>query len=196
MKRPPPFYLESNQFKGELPTVGLRGWTKHTLLFFSRNHFSGVIPDALGAMSLIYCILDENNFSGMLPWTLDKMLQMFAFRLSKNRIAGSLPGSISVMRRLEHFALSDNKFVGTLPEFGFKHLTALVRVDLGSNMFSHTLPEEGLTGMTRLFSLMIENNMIAGSVPEEGMMSMPLCTFRASSNQLTGTMPMVALASC
>eukprot|EP00971_Amphidinium_carterae_P332375 6466510-Amphidinium_carterae.1 len=192
----PASYLHfyNNKLIGELPTAGLRAWTKLTFLLFGKNQLSGVVPDVLSAMSVMYCELVGNHLSGMLPWTLDKMLQMHIFFIGDNRITGSLPGSICSMRHLAEFRISDNKLAGTLPEFGLKHSTTLIRFDLDRNMFSHTLPEEGLQGMTMLFTLRIANNMIVGSLPEEGMMSTPLCNFAASSNKLTGTM--VALTSC
>ncbi|KAM0002394.1 putative non-specific serine/threonine protein kinase [Helianthus debilis subsp. tardiflorus] len=111
-------------------------WTLSELqdLVLNNNQFSGLVPQTLFNQSSIRRIqLSFNSFSGTLPDDMcDQLVKLRLFFISGNKFTGPIPSSINKCRQLRYLSMSTNNFNGSIPrEIG--NLTLLKELFLGEN---------------------------------------------------------------
>ncbi|XP_048532449.1 receptor-like protein EIX1 [Triticum urartu] len=181
-------YLDSNSFNSSFGANYL-AWDLPALRVLSMYScgICGYIPSAVGNFTSIRSlVLDNNNFSGMVPLTFKKLKELQMLKLSHNLISGaiedlllhrlptdelqelhldhnSLTGRIPA--RLEHFSslttlrLNDNKLFGEVP-VGIRELTNLKELRLNSNNLHGTITEDHFMNLTSLEVLWLSNNSL------------------------------------
>ncbi|KAJ1278118.1 hypothetical protein BS78_04G054800 [Paspalum vaginatum] len=125
--------LSDNALTGAFPNVSALAVLK--MLYLSRNHLSGVIPEG----------------------TFGPMRGLRKLHLSSNEFSGPVPGSITSPRLLE-LSLANNRFDGPLPDFSQPELRF---VDVSNNNLSGPIP----TGLSRFNSSMFAGNKLLCGKP-------------------------------
>ncbi|XP_072978509.1 pollen receptor-like kinase 4 [Typha angustifolia] len=103
----------NNSFKGPMPEVRSLGSLKSA--YFSRNRFSGTIPDdaftGMGSLKKLH--LSQNEFSGPIPTSLAKLPRLMEVMLDGNNFDGAVPDLR--MKSLQLVNLSNNALEGNIP---------------------------------------------------------------------------------
>ncbi|CAM8947004.1 unnamed protein product [Rhodiola kirilowii] len=126
-------YLEYNVFQhGQLiyyqyqdtVTVSYKGQqmmfvkilTVFSSMDFSRNQFSGEIPDMIGNLTSLYVLnFSYNMFSSHIPTSLGKLKNLESLDLSRNRLTGQIPPELATLTFLSVLNLSYNYLEGKIP---------------------------------------------------------------------------------
>ncbi|XP_042404940.1 pollen receptor-like kinase 3 [Zingiber officinale] len=103
-----------NYFSGGIPALN----RLHTLraIYLSRNLFSGDIPgDFFDDMTRLkkLCI-NDNDFTGLIPYSLSRASAMMELQLQNNHFAGTIPAL--VLPSLSAFNVSNNELEGVIPD--------------------------------------------------------------------------------
>ncbi|THU47207.1 hypothetical protein C4D60_Mb09t13090 [Musa balbisiana] len=104
----------NNSFSGPIPPLG----RLHALkaIYLSRNHFSDAIPtDFFDGMTRLKKLwLNDNAFTGLIPYSLSKATALLELRLEDNHFSGSIPALI--LPSLSSLNLSNNLLEGAIPD--------------------------------------------------------------------------------
>lgn len=178
----------SNQFTGTLPTeiLSLRRDSLRNGIF-SRNMFSGSIPEFFQDSPMELLDVENNLLSGSLPSTLSSLRDLRRLIFNDNMINGALSASIGGLEGLVILDGTGNDLEGSIPE-KIELLTDLESLALGDNDLTGPLPSE-LKELGRLTSLDLSSNSLEGTIPSELAELRDLVTLILSSNQLTGDVP-------
>jgi hypothetical protein len=170
-------HLSTNELRGTVPLYnGLR------VLDLSHNFCSGSI---LLAPSLTFVSLDNNRFTGSLPFTLPPRLETLTAR--KNHLKGTLPNYIGQLSNLEVWDVGENSIEGTLDVFRRK-LVKLKECRVDHNQFRGTLPS--LISLTGLETWEAHNNHLTGTLPPLWHTLEQLTILKLNHNRgLIGTIP-------
>ncbi|KAH7568689.1 hypothetical protein JRO89_XS06G0032800 [Xanthoceras sorbifolium] len=184
-----------NYLNGSIPLE----WASMQLKFISvfANRLSGNIPSHLGNItSLTYFLnesisnrdLEANQFSGMIPPELGKLINLETLRLSSNRLSGNFPLELAELKNLTDFRINDNNFNGNIPEF-ISSWKGLSRLEIQGSGLKGSIPTSlsvlekltqmrisdihgtnqsfpVLTNMTGLTRIVFRNCGISGGIPE------------------------------
>ncbi|KAG0462393.1 hypothetical protein HPP92_020869 [Vanilla planifolia] len=187
--------LSDNQLSGSLPisTKKAHGLdqlvnTKH--FHFSKNKFSGNIPDVLFSpnMSLIHLLFDGNQFTGEIPSSLGLVQTLQVMRLDKNYLSGSVPANINNLTQVAEFNLANNKLTGPLPDLSGMNI--LNSVDLSNNTFEPSETPAWFSELSSLTVLAVESCGIYGKVPEKLFSFPQLEQVILGNNKFNGTLTM------
>ncbi|CAL5376497.1 unnamed protein product [Camellia sinensis] len=208
------FYVESNQFYGQIPS-SIANATGLVQIDFSRNSFTGSMPKSLGTLdalevlnahqnslgnelmsivtSLSNCsnlqILDlaTNQFKGLLPHSIANLSQITWLILRSNYISGSIPLDIGNLVNLKSINLGENMLISSIPN-SIGKLSMLEKLTLDQNNISGEIPSS-ITNLSRLGVLDLSTNMIKGNIP----ISLHNCTnlqrIHLDYNHLMGAIP-------
>ena len=135
--------------------------------------------------------LDDNQLSGDLSTTFDKMTMLRLLYAEDNSFQGTIDDNFLAKHpRLAHLDLSNNDFVGSIPDHFFDptRVPLFEMLDVHNNRLSGFLPANVPRNMEMNY-LALQGNSFRGPIPEswenfEGLFHLDL-----NSNELTGTMP-------
>ncbi|KAF2288220.1 hypothetical protein GH714_005146 [Hevea brasiliensis] len=138
--------LSCNKFSGnEFPIFNPNSSLAY--IDFSFNKLSGEVPVTFPLVVKVL-LLNENEFSGVLPQEIAKFSQLQYLNLQSNNIGGEIPNFLSQMSSLIILNLRNNSFNGSIP-ISLSNLSALQILDLSYNNLSGKIPLGfgNLTGM-------------------------------------------------
>ncbi|KAI9070585.1 hypothetical protein K1719_047450 [Acacia pycnantha] len=130
--------LSNNHLTQELPDCW-SNWTLLAHIFLRDNQLVGQIPLAMGSSlpDLRALDLQNNGFSGDIPWTFRNRASLVLINLEGNNFSGSIqtwmPQNVSVVK------LRSNQFTGTIPP-QLCTLSKLIVLDLANNKLSGSIP--------------------------------------------------------
>nr|GMD51633.1 systemin receptor SR160 [Ipomoea batatas] len=160
--------LSSNKFNGEIG-ASLSSCEKLSFLNLTNNKFAGAIPK-LSSGSMRYLYLRGNGFQGAFPAHIGELCKtLVELDLAMNDFSGVVPESIEACSVLERIDISNNNFSGSIPE-GFEQLfTTASRgnpsgTNLGNNSITGNIPAE-LGDCGSLLWLDLNTNLLNGSIP-------------------------------
>lgn len=107
------------------------------------NGLSGEIPDMLcsNGTTLETLVLSYNNFTGGIPPSITRCVNLIWVSFSGNRLTGSVPHGLGKLQKLAILQLNKNQLSGPVPaELG--GCINLIWLDLNSNSFTGTIPPE------------------------------------------------------
>ncbi|CAB9528564.1 Leucine rich repeat N-terminal domain [Seminavis robusta] len=102
-----------NDLTGTLPD--LSRLTAMTSFNGRDNRQGGTIPDLSSMTDLQWLWLQNNAYTGSLPWGLSKMTSLLDLRLSFNQLTGRLFPTLTSLSRLRQLHLQNNSFSDTVP---------------------------------------------------------------------------------
>ncbi|KAI9092749.1 hypothetical protein K1719_027546 [Acacia pycnantha] len=157
--------LSNNYLTQELPDCW-SNWTFLSDLFLGNNHLVGQVPLAMGSSLQYLSALDlqNNGFSGDIPWTFHKCSSLVLINLEGNNFSGSIqtwmPQNVSIVK------LRSNQFTGTIPPQLFT-LSKLIVLDLANNKLSGSIPH-CLPNITSFSSALDESDLLLDVRDQEG----------------------------
>ncbi|KAJ3695433.1 hypothetical protein LUZ60_000810 [Juncus effusus] len=153
------------------------------------NDFNGIIPPFIGELSqsLSKIHLEDNKFSGPIPWNISSLVNLTYLNLSNNYLNGSIPPDISRLQKLERFYLMNNLLTGEIPP-SIGEIPHLGLVDFSGNALSGTIPDT-FSNLTQLRSLMLHHNQLSGFIPPSLGNCINLEILDLSYNKLNGNIP-------
>ncbi|KAJ6886107.1 hypothetical protein NC651_026702 [Populus alba x Populus x berolinensis] len=116
-----------------------------SFISLTANRLSGNIPGHLGsftALTYLYGLnlsLESNQFSGVVPPELGKLVNLKTLILSGNKLVGTWPEALAQIKDLKDFRVSDNNLNGTVPEF-IGNWTQLQKLDLYATGLQGPIP--------------------------------------------------------
>jgi len=160
------FKMANNKLQGTLsPNIGRLTNLEELHLF--GNNLTGEIPEEIGNLrdTLRMIILSENDFTGMIPYSLNFMTNLVnLFIQQKRNTKGGLTGSVphfSGSPKLAYLNLSGNSLSGSLPSNFMENSERLgkeIYVDLSSNKIQGQIPSTW--EMFGYLNINLANNMI------------------------------------
>ncbi|XVE63330.1 hypothetical protein DITRI_Ditri07aG0011500 [Diplodiscus trichospermus] len=159
--------LEFNRnplISGQLP--GLVGNLSGSLQSFSGFgcNIKGSLPVEIGNLSgLISIKLDDNELTGTIPATIERLTELQKFSIESNNLEGRIPSELCHLRNLAFLLLTSNKLSGPIPAC-LGDLVSLRQLFLGSNRFTSSIPST-LTALNDLLILDLSSNSLTGSLP-------------------------------
>ncbi|PIA27431.1 hypothetical protein AQUCO_07800049v1, partial [Aquilegia coerulea] len=82
----------------------------------SCNQFTGLIPNDIGALTMIMALnLSNNQFTGSIPRTFSKLKHLESMDLSRNKLTGKIPSELTDINTLSVFNVSYNNLSGEVP---------------------------------------------------------------------------------
>ncbi|KAG6755010.1 hypothetical protein POTOM_040823 [Populus tomentosa] len=160
-----------------------------SFISLAANRLTGNIPGHLGsftALTYLYGLnlnLESNQFSGVVPPELGKLVNLKTLILSGNKLVGTLPEALAQIKNLTDFRVSDNNLNGTVPEFigNWTQLQKLRIADMPG-------PEFQLPNVTiRRDTLVLRNINLTGTIPENAWKVET--TLDLTFNKLVGEIP-------
>ncbi|KAI3989149.1 hypothetical protein MKX01_033185 [Papaver californicum] len=180
-------FLNDNLLSGTVPTNVFQHMSSLTEINLSENQLSGGIPSSIDKLvSLKRLELHHNNFSGSIPNTIGYLKNLVYLILSNNQISGYIPTSISKLKFLNSVYLSNNKLTGSIPALIGN--TALQILILDNNLLTGDLPKS-LGNLTDLLGLVATNNRLTGNIPSSFSNLINLQNLVVSRNGLSGPIP-------
>ncbi|XP_006357230.1 LRR receptor-like serine/threonine-protein kinase GSO1 [Solanum tuberosum] len=159
-------------------------------LNFVRNRFTGALPESICMLSkLEELYLQENGFSGFIPWCIGGVKNLRRMDVHSNKLSGVIPESITKLKKLESLCLEENFLTGDIPE-NIGNLQELKEVDLSNNSLTGIIPRS-ISRLKFMSVLYLNSNQLEGDIPlpsKPGKLS-SLSFVRLQNNQLSGTIP-------
>ncbi|XP_047309613.1 receptor-like protein 6 [Impatiens glandulifera] len=157
-------------------------------LKLSYSNFSGRLPDSIGKlMNLSRIELSNCNFSGDIPTSMGKLAKLVHLDLSLNSFSGPIP-SFQICKNLTYMDLSENSLSGSVPSSYFDGLEKLVNIDWRNNMFNGTVPTS-LFSIPSLQKIQLSNNQFGDQITEFLNPNSSLDTLDLSHNNVQGPIP-------
>lgn len=146
-------------------------------IMLPNNSLFGVIPTALGKLSLLERLRLSSNFLiGNIPTELGRLTKLEVLGMGRNMLSGSIPKELETLRELDTFGLEGNGLSGSIPS-QLGSMENLRSLTLEDNYITGTLPWE-LGALEELESVKLGNNDITGEIPWE------ICQLRNESLQI------------
>jgi len=178
--------LSDNQLEGSIPKDWETSLTKLRILAASHNRLKGSFPDLTKMIRLRELYLEENEFDGQLPESLEGMTSLLDLNIGSNKLSGPI-GVLSALSNLETLDLSNNEFSGAIPEI-FDQLFRLHELVLPNNKFEGSIPKT-LTHLQTLKTLDLDSNLLVGTLPKGLGLMTDVTTISLRNNQFEGTIP-------
>ncbi|XP_059458519.1 putative receptor-like protein kinase At3g47110 [Corylus avellana] len=169
--------------------TSLENCTKLEALDFSLNNFGGSLPDSIGNLSkqLSGLYVGGNQISGIIPATLENLINLRIFGMEENLFTGTIPTYFGKLQKLQGLFFSGNRLLGDIPS-SLGNLTRLVDLNLYQNKLEGSIPSS-FGNCKSLQLLNISKNNLSGAIPETSL-STQLLRLDLSHNSLTGILPM------
>lgn len=135
--------LAGNGLTGVFPS-SLVGLASLQTIRLAGNRLHGLLPNGTNWRSTGLEVLDvqQNNFSGPIPTSFDKLSQLRELNLAQNALSGPIPATLGSLSHLSVLDLHDNNLTGDVPT-ALTALPSLAYLDLSNNGLSGPLPEGG-----------------------------------------------------
>ncbi|XP_066334098.1 receptor-like protein EIX2 [Miscanthus floridulus] len=130
--------VASNSITGSVPRSICKSQGLRTLVL-ANNHLEGQLPNCFGNSVMLFLDFSNNNFSGMLPASMQNCEMLQVLDLSRNMFSGRLPAWIGKLKRLRFLRLRQNMFSGNIP-MNLTSLACLQYLDIADNGISGSLP--------------------------------------------------------
>ncbi|XP_074279763.1 uncharacterized protein LOC141605038 [Silene latifolia] len=207
--------VAANQLSGTLPT-SLFNISSLQMLDFAVNQLHGELPADVGVNipRLTWFNLVENNFTGIIPITIQNLTILEFIAFGYNNFVGNVPSYFGNFHNLNYLSLGGNfiegdiNFIDTLVNcshlsvlhLGTNHIsgilpksianlsTSLEILDIGNTQISGKIPE-GITNLNNLELLWMDNCKLTGSIPQDFGKLYKLEQLYLDSNNLKGKIP-------
>ncbi|PSS05676.1 Receptor-like protein kinase [Actinidia chinensis var. chinensis] len=141
----------------------ISGASNLSVLYISKNRFSGTIPKEIGSIAnLLEISASDNELSGQIPSTIVNLDQLGRLDLRNNKLSGDVPMGIGSLKQLNELNLANNGLSGQIPD-GVGSLPVLNYLDLSENQFSGKIPL-ALQNL-KLNVLNLSYNHLSGDIP-------------------------------
>ena len=165
--------------------VTVNSSSRVTRIDLRNNNLSGQIPASLNRLtSLRALVLRDNELTGPIP-DLSALTDLRSLTLVGNKLNGPLPASLPSLISLTQFYLDNNELTGPIPDLSA--LTSLTQIGLSGNKLSGPVPASlnNLTGLTHLY---LGQNELTGGIPDLSALT-SLQVLGLNENHLTGLIP-------
>ncbi|KAL2553949.1 putative inactive receptor kinase [Forsythia ovata] len=132
---------------GTLPANTISNLTNLTTLSLRYNALSGPLPaDLFTSLSVLRNLyLQHNFFSGQIPDSLFSITSLVRVNLAENNFTGPISSSFNKLIRLGTLYLQENHFSGSIPDL---NLPSLVQFNVTNNNLTGEIPK-GLSGKSK-----------------------------------------------
>ncbi|XP_054792627.1 uncharacterized protein At4g06744-like [Prosopis cineraria] len=156
--------LSNNRLQGCFPMEVLSNNDKLLFLDLRFNSLTGPVPPELFTRDLDVIFINNNQFSGNLPWNFGHTRARY-LTFANNRFTGRIPRSIgNTSKTLTEVLFLGNQFSGCLPyEVGF--LKKATVFDVSNNSLTGPIPES-FACLEKIRFLNLAHNKFYGAVPE------------------------------
>ncbi|KAL1556956.1 receptor-like protein 3 [Salvia divinorum] len=180
--------LSSNRFNGSL--AGLAS-TATTSMNVSNNSFTGPLPSSICTTSPLLTILDFsfNQFSGVVPQQYQRCSHLQVFRAGFNSLSGHLPHHLYTLTTLKEISLPNNAFSGPI-NATISLLTNLTVLELHDNQLTGPIPPL-ISSLSSLQQLQLHTNNLTGPLPPSLTHCSNLTTLLLRNNHLHGDISLV-----
>ncbi|XP_058181416.1 putative receptor-like protein kinase At3g47110 [Rhododendron vialii] len=182
------FDFDENGFGGVLPT-SIANLSSHLDEFLAgRNQLVGNIPPGISTLvNLANFGLEQNFFSGVIPFEIGKLRNLKLLDFSRNKLSGPIPKSIGNLTRIFGLYLHENNFNGTIPS-SFENTLDLQILNLSYNLLVGPIPQT-ISLLSTLSSINLAHNFFTGLLPLEIGKLNNLQELDVSNNNLSGHIP-------
>ncbi|KAI5326032.1 hypothetical protein L3X38_035106 [Prunus dulcis] len=175
------------QLQGSLPEFPKNGSLRSLVL--NNANFTGLLPNSIGELKMLYNIdISSCNFTGSIPRSMEGLTQLSYVDLSSNKFNGSVP-FFSMARNLTDINLSSNLLMGQINSSHWESLTILKSLELSFNPLDGTIPPS-LFSLPMLQNLVLSDNQFSGQLPVFSSSISLLETLSLRRNKLEGPIPM------
>ncbi|XP_058181794.1 putative receptor-like protein kinase At3g47110 isoform X2 [Rhododendron vialii] len=177
-----------NGFRGILPTSIANFSGQLNMLDAGENQLVGTIPSGISNLVGLFDLnLDQNLFSGVIPFEIGKLGNMQQLDFSRNKLSGPIPSSIGNLTKIFQLKLQENSLNGTIPST-IENILDLQILNLSYNLLVGPIPKT-VSLLSTLSSIYLAHNFFTGPLPLEIGNLNNLQELDASSNKLSGHIP-------
>ncbi|XP_074279755.1 uncharacterized protein LOC141605023 [Silene latifolia] len=178
-----------NELSGRLPT-SFFNLSSLQYLDFDENQLHGELPADVGVNipQLTWLNLEHNNFTGLVPITIQNLTALEAIGLGYNNFIGNVPFYVGNFHKLNYLSLGGNFLEGILPKSVANLSTSLQVLDIRNTQISGKIPE-GITNLNNLELLWMYNCKLTGFIPQDFGKLYKLELLHLESNNLKGKIP-------
>eukprot|EP00253_Pinus_taeda_P006563 PITA_06563 len=168
--------------------VALTNCSQLNELRLDYNKLSGVLPIAIGKLSIHMSILSLSNnmIEGNIPPHINNLRNLTFLNLAQNVLNGSIP-PLGNLEKLERLYLGNNRLEGNIND-DFKQLNHLGLLDISTNMLSGKIPNS-LCPIKQLRTLSLHDNYFSDKIPATLRDCENLEILDLSHNRLSGSIP-------
>ncbi|XP_037482104.1 receptor kinase-like protein Xa21 [Triticum dicoccoides] len=179
--------LNSSRLSGQI-SPALSNLTFLYELSLSDNQFTGIIPEELGKLVRLSSIdLSHNTLGGHMPPTLGNCTRLLTINLRKNNLQGMIPSSLGLCTDLVNLVLTSNNLVGNIPP-DLGNLTSLLLLRLDVNNLTGSIPSS-LGQLHVLQTICVNENDLSGEIPPSLYNISSMDIFQLAYNSLQGSLP-------
>ncbi|XP_017983640.1 PREDICTED: leucine-rich repeat receptor-like protein kinase TDR [Theobroma cacao] len=178
--------VSTNSFIGSIPPDICAGGELYKLILFS-NEFTGTLSPLSNCSSLVRIRLEDNSFSGEIPFRFNHLPDITYIDLSRNRFAGGIPSDISQASELQYFNISNNPELGGMIPAQTWSLPLLQNFSASSCNISGNLPP--FRSCKSLLVVELQMNNMSGAVPKSISNCQALAMINLAMNKLIGHIP-------
>ncbi|KAL5703703.1 non-specific serine/threonine protein kinase [Ranunculus cassubicifolius] len=170
--------------------TSLSNCTVLKVLSLDDNSLGGNLPESIGNLSthLQSLMLGRNLVNGLLPTSIENLVNLTKLGVNENSFSGSIPFSIGKLQQLHQLSFFSNNFSGHIPS-SLGNLTQLLYLHLSHNRLEGTIPPS-LGNCKEMFELVLDSNKLSGTIPKEVLTISSLVHFSAADNSLSGSLPL------
>eukprot|EP00262_Sarcandra_glabra_P021607 TRINITY_DN9233_c0_g1_i1.p1 TRINITY_DN9233_c0_g1~~TRINITY_DN9233_c0_g1_i1.p1 ORF type:complete len:536 (+),score=67.55 TRINITY_DN9233_c0_g1_i1:108-1610(+) len=178
--------MSHNYFSGEIPKHLELGCISLIILKLSNNLLHGQIFSTNSNLTnLRYLYLDNNKFSGRIPYGLSDT-SLALLDISKNNISGGLPSWIGDLSYLHTLVMAKNHLEGFIP-VEFCNLQELHILDISENNLYGSIPS--CFNKSSLEHLHLQGNGLNGPISRASLNNSSLVTLDIRDNNFSGSIP-------
>ncbi|KAH7839233.1 hypothetical protein Vadar_001522 [Vaccinium darrowii] len=178
----------ANGYRGVLPVSIANFSGQLKMLDAGENQLVGTIPTGISNLVGLFDLnLDQNLFSGVIPFEIGELRNMQQLDFSRNKLSGPIPSSIGNLTQIFQLKLQENNFNGTIPS-SIENILDLQILNLSYNLLVGPIPRT-ISLLSTLYSINLAHNFFTGPLPFEIGNLNNLQELDASSNKLSGHIP-------
>ncbi|CAL5429449.1 unnamed protein product [Camellia sinensis] len=172
-------------------------WEPHLLrrIDLGNNSFHGEIPQQLGKLFRLQCLLllnnsfQANHLTGTIPLSIGNLSNLRVLSLVFNNLEGSIPTQLGQLSKLEFLQLSTNNLSGIVPN-SLYNISSINFFSIHTNQLHGILPPDLFLTLPNILGFYVEGNKFYGQIPSSIANATRLVQIDFGSNSFTGPMPM------